>query len=330
MGTQRQLGIYVGCSSTAIIKYLDVASGRLSTARFKDCMFDEDSFPHLRNQAQFTDMDWKHQLNITATPKTDYDQELADRYIARMLDLRALQNFSPVSMVSSKIKPTDNSGGHTASASLIQLPTCTEPHGSIAAPSVASPASEPPRSTPPSENVISRKRGRPRKSAIVQPTPVGKTVENTPVGQTVENTPAPGAVEMSGIVRSAPVIETVEHAPASSAVKQPAQDRAENAPLDAVEPTMEESSMVHVSEILDSNFSVNAMIDDVDEAEPISVDECKKSSHWKEWKQAIDAELASFSKREVFTKPMELSVGREMGMKPFYQHPLHIHQLLDV
>ncbi|TPX54082.1 hypothetical protein SeMB42_g00475 [Synchytrium endobioticum] len=255
-----------------------------------------------------------------------------------MLDLRALQNFSPVSMVSSKIKPTDNSGGHTASASLIQLPTCTAPHGSIAAPSVASLASEPPRSTPPSENVISRKRGRPRKSAIVQPTPVGKTVENTPVGQTVENTPAPGAVEMSGIVRSAPVIETVEHAPASSAVKQPAQchaplqptpvgktventpvgqtventpapgavemsgivrsapvietvehapassavkqpaqDRAENAPLDAVEPTMEESSMVHVSEILDSNFSVNAMIDDVEEAEPISVDEWKSS-----------------------------------------------------
>ncbi|TPX51360.1 hypothetical protein SeLEV6574_g00337 [Synchytrium endobioticum] len=286
MGTQRQLGIYVGCSSIAVIKYLDVASGRLSTARFKDCMFDEDSFPHLRNQAQFTDMDWKHQLNITATPKTDYDQELADRYNARMLDLRALQQFSPVSMVSSKIKPTDNSGGHTASASLVQLPTCTAPHGSIAAPSVASPASEPPQSTPP-----------------MQPTPVGKTIENTP---------APGAAEMSGIVRSAPVIETVEHAPASSAVKQPAQDRAKNAPLDAVEPTMEESSMVHVSKILDSNFSVKAMIDDVDEAAPISVDECKKPSHWKEWKQAIDAELASFSKREVFTKPMELPAGKPL------------------
>ena len=47
MGPHRKMGIYVGYSSPSIIKYLEPLTGDLFTARYADCIFDEDNFPAL-------------------------------------------------------------------------------------------------------------------------------------------------------------------------------------------------------------------------------------------------------------------------------------------
>ena len=47
MGAQRKLGVYVGFDSPSIIKYLDPLTADLHTARFADCIFNEDHFPAL-------------------------------------------------------------------------------------------------------------------------------------------------------------------------------------------------------------------------------------------------------------------------------------------
>jgi len=47
MGPQRKLGIYVGYKSPSIIKYLEPLTGDLFTARYADCIFDDDNFPAL-------------------------------------------------------------------------------------------------------------------------------------------------------------------------------------------------------------------------------------------------------------------------------------------
>jgi transposase InsO family protein len=52
MGIQRQLGVYIGCISPAIIRYLDLESGEMFTAKFADCVFDESLFPILGNSSK--------------------------------------------------------------------------------------------------------------------------------------------------------------------------------------------------------------------------------------------------------------------------------------
>jgi hypothetical protein len=52
MGPHRKLGIYVGYKSPSIIKYLEPLTGDLFTARYADCIFDEDNFPALGGDIQ--------------------------------------------------------------------------------------------------------------------------------------------------------------------------------------------------------------------------------------------------------------------------------------
>jgi hypothetical protein len=47
MGPHRKLGIYVGYESLSIIKYLELRTGDLFTARYADRIFDEEHFPAL-------------------------------------------------------------------------------------------------------------------------------------------------------------------------------------------------------------------------------------------------------------------------------------------
>jgi hypothetical protein len=47
VGPHRKLGMYVGYKSPSIIKYLEPLIGNLFTARYADCIFDEDYFPVL-------------------------------------------------------------------------------------------------------------------------------------------------------------------------------------------------------------------------------------------------------------------------------------------
>ena len=47
MGPQRKLGIFIGYESPSILKYLEPITGDQFTARYVDCIFDEDNFLEL-------------------------------------------------------------------------------------------------------------------------------------------------------------------------------------------------------------------------------------------------------------------------------------------
>ena len=47
MGPQRKLSIYIGYEFMSILKYLEPITGNQFTARYADCIFDEDHFPTL-------------------------------------------------------------------------------------------------------------------------------------------------------------------------------------------------------------------------------------------------------------------------------------------
>jgi hypothetical protein len=50
MGSHRKMGIYVGYHSLSIIKYLEIMTGDLFTARYTDCIFNKDYFPTLEGE----------------------------------------------------------------------------------------------------------------------------------------------------------------------------------------------------------------------------------------------------------------------------------------
>jgi hypothetical protein len=49
LGPRRILGIYIGFESPSIIRYLDPISGKPFTAKFSNCVFDENTFPKLQD-----------------------------------------------------------------------------------------------------------------------------------------------------------------------------------------------------------------------------------------------------------------------------------------
>ena len=72
-GPHRKLGIYVGYSSTLIIKYLEPLTGDLFLARFADCIFNEDHFPALRGelyQKECQKIDWNAEGILFSDPRT--------------------------------------------------------------------------------------------------------------------------------------------------------------------------------------------------------------------------------------------------------------------
>jgi hypothetical protein len=52
MGPQRRLGIYIGFHSSSIIKYLEILTEDVFTARFADCQFDEIIFSILGGEKE--------------------------------------------------------------------------------------------------------------------------------------------------------------------------------------------------------------------------------------------------------------------------------------
>ena len=86
MGPHRKLGIYVGYSSPSIIKYLEPLTGDLFTARFADCIFNEEHFPELGRelyQRECQEIDWNAEGISFFDPRTT-ETELQ---VQRIIDL---------------------------------------------------------------------------------------------------------------------------------------------------------------------------------------------------------------------------------------------------
>ena len=74
MGPHRKLGIYVGYKSPLIIKYLEPTTGDLFTARYANCIFNEDHFPalggDLPHHKQCQEINWDARDIPNSDPRT--------------------------------------------------------------------------------------------------------------------------------------------------------------------------------------------------------------------------------------------------------------------
>lgn len=94
-GPQRQIGIYVGCDSTNIIRFLDQETGALFTACFADCRFDEDLFPKLGSTDAYptSTLDFSHLAGFDI--RTNYpDSEIKVILNAQKLALELPDGFN--------------------------------------------------------------------------------------------------------------------------------------------------------------------------------------------------------------------------------------------
>ena len=96
MGPLRKSGIYVGYETMSIIRYLDPMTGDCHTARFADCIFDEDLFPTLGGGNQPLD-DKSREITWQATGIHAHDPRTAEtnKEVQKIIDLHALANQLP-------------------------------------------------------------------------------------------------------------------------------------------------------------------------------------------------------------------------------------------
>jgi hypothetical protein len=111
MGPHRKLGIYVGYLSPSIIKYLKPLTGDLFTARFLNCIFNEDHFPVLGGelyQKECQEIDWNAEGILFSDPPTTK----AEQQVRRIIDLQIANNlpdaFSDYKGVKKSLHPAWN------------------------------------------------------------------------------------------------------------------------------------------------------------------------------------------------------------------------------
>jgi hypothetical protein len=89
------LGIYVGYKTPSIIKYLEPMTGDLHTARYADCVFDENYFPVLggdRHPEECGEIEWNAYGMQSLDPCTS-ESELK---VQRIIHLQGLANELPM------------------------------------------------------------------------------------------------------------------------------------------------------------------------------------------------------------------------------------------
>jgi hypothetical protein len=94
MGPHRKLGIYVGYETPSIIKYLEPMTRDLHTARYANCVFDEDHFPALggeRHREECREIEW----NATGMQSLDPRTSESELEVRRIIHLRSLANELP-------------------------------------------------------------------------------------------------------------------------------------------------------------------------------------------------------------------------------------------
>jgi hypothetical protein len=94
MGPHRKLGIYVGYETPSIIKYLEPMTGDLHTARYADCVFDEDHFSALggeRHPEECREIEW----NATGMQSLDPRTSESELEVRRIIHLQSLANELP-------------------------------------------------------------------------------------------------------------------------------------------------------------------------------------------------------------------------------------------
>jgi Reverse transcriptase (RNA-dependent DNA polymerase)/GAG-pre-integrase domain/Integrase core domain len=289
MGPQRRLGIYVGYESPSIIKYLEPTTGDLFTGRFADCHFNEAEFPTLGGGIMGPpkrEISW----NTEGIKFLDPPSKVCEQEVLKIIHLQNLANRLPDAFVDSK--------------------KVTKSH----VPALNAPARVeiPPENPKLNESTARKKRGRPTGAKDQKPRKVRRACDN----DIKENEPSNENNDQNSLdaERVNPQPDVEECADAS---------KVEHQNIDNIEISMNYSCTgwlwnreeIEIDEIF--AYSVAAeIIDDPDDVEPRSIDECRQRKDWPKWREAIQAELKSLEKREVFGPVVQTPKGvKPVGYK---------------
>ena len=276
MGPHRKIGIYVGFQSPSIIKYLEPLTGDLFTARFADCIFNEEHFPALGGDFQYQkkcrEIDWDAKGISSSDPHTSE----FDLLVQKIIQLQNIANNLPDAFTNYKgvmksFIPTRNAPER------VEVPNKT---------------TQPP---------ISNKRG--RSKASKQDLSASKQKKTVNAHQLTiddhESDPSPSSDMRITKLRASKNLGIIELGNQDESLR--VNELATNF-IDTGK------SFDRRAIIVNSYFS-EEIADILNDPEPKSMAECKKRSDWVKWKEAIDAELSSLYKREVFSKVLPTPRG---------------------
>ncbi|KAF7137709.1 hypothetical protein RHSIM_Rhsim07G0041900 [Rhododendron simsii] len=308
MGPQRRLGIYVGFDSPSIIRYLEPLTGDVFKARFEDCHFDESVFPPLGGDKLQPEAQREIIWNASTLSHLDPRTNQCELEVQRIIHLQSIANRLPDAFTDTK-RVTKS---HIPAANIparIEVPvgqtTCTTAD----------------------ESKTRQKRGRPvgakdkfpRKRKIQD-----KETDAPEVAGTLEETKLTNARASEEAKPTGQANERMNLPIFSRKFESPE----EKSPEEEQVPTNNEITIHYMNtrEILDRNKTV---VDNVfsfkvaltitrsnenitgsnEESEPQTVEECRHRNDWPMWKGAIQAELNSLAKREVFGPVVETPEG---------------------
>jgi len=304
MGAQRKLGVYVGYESPSIIKYLEPSTGDLHTARFADCIFNEDHFPALGG-GKYLSRDKCREINWETTGIHGMDPRTSETEleVQNILHLQRIANELPEAFTNTKeiIK------SHILAVNAperIEIPF--EEDNLKEFRNLASRATNArKRGSEPVARVQKKPRVQTQAKASrrrpIEKKPMKITHEKNIEGES--QSPGVDVREVQTQSEDACMIETHDGRPEIPDLNAPVSDD------DLGYERIEENSTNYVETgVVYDRKTINvdiyfaeqiAQIIDL-EPEPKSMKECKMRSDWPKWKEAICAELNSLKKRQVF------------------------------
>ena len=262
------MGIYVGLDSPSIIRYLEPLTGDLFTARFADCHFDETNFPSLgkreASSEEKRELSWKVPSLIHLDPYTSQ----CENEVRRIIHLQAIANQLPDAF-------TDATRVTKSYIPAINVPA-----------RVIVPEKQSKQMIAKESSITRQKRGRPFGSKDIVPRK-RKINKSTFSKLTPEELNVPEGTQVTKVTKS----------PMEEGISEKIQ-----------ECRNEEISINYTRElwnreetIIDDVFSYTVATEIInDDYEPHNLDDCRQRSDWPKWKEAIQTELTSLAKREVF------------------------------
>ncbi|KAL0392455.1 UNVERIFIED_CONTAM: Copia protein [Sesamum radiatum] len=267
MGSQRRLGIYVGFESPSIIKYLEPMTGDQFTARYLDCQFNETIFPVLGGEdkeIKRKDIAWNATSMSFLDPRTN-DSELE---VQRIIHLQSVANRLPDAFIDTKKVTKSHIPAENVPARL-EVPEVTLTQ------------------TKASESQMRRKRGRPLGSKDANPR---KRKEH------IVSVNHDANVTTSNVSK-----DKIPEVILSEDPKRNEQDLDDSYEMSI---NYAHNSLGWYRKEIKMNdifaYSVAVEIMDEDDNDPQTMEECQHRNDWKSWKKAIQDELDSLNKREVF------------------------------
>jgi hypothetical protein len=283
MGSHRKLGIYVGYETPSIVKYLEPKPGDLFTARYDDSIFDEEHFLALGgglylNNKQCREIEWSSSSIQSLDPHTK-DTELE---VQRIIILQQLPNNLPDAF-------TDIRG-----VSKSHIPAANAPE----------------RVEIPLEGMNSYQVPNPRKMGRGKLDDSVRAKRGSPQRQVArENALHPHSVvppetHLEGESPSATVRTNSYNSTRTTEQLSSSNLGNNDEPDDSVEEisiNYAESGELYNRKTTDVDINfVSKIADAIEDPEPKSMAECRKHSDRVKWKEAIETELCSLSKRQVF------------------------------